>query len=439
MRTSALITVLVIALLLTAGGCSSDTSADMFRGNPARTGVYPSGGPSDEPELLWKFKTGLGEGSSPAVSNGIVYVGGSDWYLYALDAGSGQEKWKFLTDYGVTSSPAVSDGAVYVGSWVYLYALDARDGREKWKFLAGDAIDATASSPVGPGYAPTKSSPAVSDGVVYFGSDSGFLYALDTASGQEKWRFQTGDNEYFSYDHSNHSSPAVSDGVVYVGSNEGFLYAVDAQSGQEKWRFQAGDEVRSSPAVSDGVVYFASIEYDPVSVPTLEELERRSGYLYALDAQSGQEKWRSRAEDVFSSPAVSNGVVYFSGHADNPQPVDSGSGGLWIGEMGIVVERPSALGDAPLAALDVATGEELWQFPKAHNFLPYGLGTDPSPSISGGVVYFVADDGRLCALDTTTGQKLWDWGSVRASSSSPTISGGVVYFMGRAGSLCALK
>ena len=38
-------------------------------------------------------------------------------------------------------------------------------------------------------------------------------------------------------------SPAVSDGVVYVGSNDTYLYAVDVQSGQEKWKFQAGGRV----------------------------------------------------------------------------------------------------------------------------------------------------------------------------------------------------
>ena len=309
---------------------TSEPSTAMFRGNAARTGVYPSGGPIDPPELLWKFKTGEGEGSSPAVSDGTVYVGGSDRYLYALDAQSGEEKWKFLTDYGVTSSPAVSDGVVYFGSWDgYLYALDARNGREKWKFLAFDGIDP--NHWVAPGYAPTASSPAVSDGVVYFVSDSEFLYALDTTSGREKWRFRTREDEIRSplNTPSNHSSPAVSDGVVYFGSDEGFLYAVDAQSGQEKWSFQAGDEIRSSPAVSDGVVYFVGIEYDPIPVPGSESavVGAGRGYLYALDAQSGKEKWRSRVEDFFSSPAVSDGVVYFFGHADNPQPLDAGGGG----------------------------------------------------------------------------------------------------------------
>ena len=59
------------------------------------------------------------------------------------------------------------------------------------------------------------------------------------------------------------------DGVVYFGSNDGYLYAVDAASGDPIRRYEAGSAVYSSPAVVDGVVYFGS----------------RDGYLYAVDAR----------------------------------------------------------------------------------------------------------------------------------------------------------
>src|SRR5689334_17197744 len=45
------------------------------------------------------------------------------------------------------------------------------------------------------------------------------------------------------------SSPAVADGVVYFGSDDERLYAVDAATGREKWKVPAGGPVRSSPAV----------------------------------------------------------------------------------------------------------------------------------------------------------------------------------------------
>ena len=54
--------------------------------------------------------------------------------------------------------------------------------------------------------------------MVYFGSPDGYLYALDSQSGAEKWKFQTGGPVG--------TSPAVSEGVVYFGSEDGYLYAV---------------------------------------------------------------------------------------------------------------------------------------------------------------------------------------------------------------------
>jgi outer membrane protein assembly factor BamB len=54
--------------------------------------------------------------------------------------------------------------------------------------------------------------------------------------------------------------------MVYFGSGDGRLYALDARTGQEKWRFKTDGGVNSSPAVAGGVVYFGSTD----------------GYLYAV-------------------------------------------------------------------------------------------------------------------------------------------------------------
>jgi hypothetical protein len=52
------------------------------------------------------------------------------------------------------------------------------------------------------------------------------------------------------------SSPTVTGGVVYFGSDDSYLYAVDARTGKLKWRFKTGGVVYSSPCVVNGVVYF---------------------------------------------------------------------------------------------------------------------------------------------------------------------------------------
>jgi outer membrane protein assembly factor BamB len=67
--------------------------------------------------------------SSPAVSNGVVYVGDGYGVLYAVDALTGTEMWRFKTIGFVYSSPTVSNGVVYIGSNdKNLYAIDAVRG-----------------------------------------------------------------------------------------------------------------------------------------------------------------------------------------------------------------------------------------------------------------------------------------------------------------------
>ena len=77
--------------------------------------------------------------SSPAIANGIVYVGSGDQHVYALDAATGALRWSFATGDVVHASPAIADGVVYVGSWDRnVYALDAATGRERWKYTTGN-------------------------------------------------------------------------------------------------------------------------------------------------------------------------------------------------------------------------------------------------------------------------------------------------------------
>ena len=140
---------------------------------------------------LWTAATGGSiQHSSPAVANGVVYVGADDQYLYAFDAagvtnctGSGFSKtcsplWKGVIASGTLfeSSPAVANGVVYIGGGDgMLYAFDA----------AG-ATNCTAGSPptcpalwTGTTTAnPIESSPAVAGGVVYVGSDDQNLYGF---------------------------------------------------------------------------------------------------------------------------------------------------------------------------------------------------------------------------------------------------------------------
>ncbi len=171
--------------------------------------------------VRWSFPTGGPVHSSPAVANGVVYVGSFDRNVYALDAATGAVLWSYTTGNSVNSPPVVIGGVVYVGSDDgNIYALNAATGAALWSFTTG---------------APVASSPAVANGVVYVGSGDGKVYALNATTGVSLWSFTAGIIS---------SSPAVANGVVYVGSDDNNVYALDATTGAVLWSYTTGSAVR---------------------------------------------------------------------------------------------------------------------------------------------------------------------------------------------------
>ena len=300
--------------------------AAMFRGDLSHSGVYRTRGVPALPSLRWKFPTAGPVYSSPVLANGLLYLGGTDTNFYALNAETGTEVWRFETGGAIRSTaaiaagtayfggrggllwkfptrraarstPAVVDGVVYVGGVDgYLYALDAVTGTNRWKFKTQGNSD----FPAGEIY----HAPAVANGVVYFGSRDYALYAVDALTGKRKWRHEYAGTWAY-------NSPAVADGVVYAGTSmNGYLSALDALTGKQKWQFNITVEEYSSPAIVDGIAYFGGGDCLPFDAHN--NLKLLPDYLHAVDAATGKEKWRFRVGgQVFSSPLVDNGTIYF--------------------------------------------------------------------------------------------------------------------------------
>jgi outer membrane protein assembly factor BamB len=315
----------------------------------------------------WRFATDGPVSSSPAVSDGTVYVGNYDNRLYAVDAASGHEEWRFETAGNVGGSD-VAGGTVYVDGAEGLYAVDAGDGSEEWRFEPEGSV---------------RSSPAVAGGMVYVQADEGTpegqLHAIDSTDGSEQWRFDigvvTGD------------PPVVADGTVYVGGNA--LYAVGASSGEERWRFRTENEppVFGGPlAVADGTVYVGGAEG-----------------LYAVDAASGEAEWRFETGNAIdAAPTVADGTVYVGSYDNRLYAVDAASGREeWRFETGDRIESsPTAADgtvyvgsyDTNLYAVDSASGEAEWRFGT-------GRGIGSSPAVADGTVYVGSLDDNLYAVD----------------------------------------
>ena len=354
--------------------------------------------------------------AGPPVENLPMYLGslGRTNFYDTEPAVKGEVKWKIQVVPRTTSSPVIDDGVVYFGSGLNLIAVDAETGQELWRFETEDTV---------------RSSPAVSDGVVFIGSYDGHLYAVDAKTGQEVWKFETGDRVL--------SSPAVSDGLVLVGSKDGQMYALDTVTGDERWRFQTGapivvDEesawtdflpgVFTSPAVSDGMVVFGASDLN----------------YYALDLETGQRRWTfgtGGTENLFATPAIADGLVYL------PEPFGS------LGSQG-----PYKLGN--LLALDLETGEERWRFGLGEIILANGV------AVSEGVAYVGIHTGDqvnatsisvfVSAIDVQTRLELWrakvgisplrfGGGLPNAPVNSiPAVAGNVVYVSNTRGSFHAL-
>jgi len=100
----------------------------------------------DQERLIWKYKTDGPVVSSPVVSEGLVYFGSKDGKIYCLNlqgktvsedstSKTASKVWEFATEGPVISTPAVADGVVYIGSSDgCLYALSAAEGKLLWKY-----------------------------------------------------------------------------------------------------------------------------------------------------------------------------------------------------------------------------------------------------------------------------------------------------------------
>jgi outer membrane protein assembly factor BamB len=211
-----------------------------FRRNHFHTGYNPrehvlNVGNVGSMQLLWSADIGDDYASSPAVANGVVYVGSRDGYLHAFHASNGHLIWRSVVPYGADSSPAVANGMVYVGGYDgNLYAFNATTGHLIWSAAMG--------------WGAIYASPAVANGVVYVGSVNHSLYAFNASTGHLIWSVDT--------DSFVNSSLAVANGVVYAASYTAFC-AFNASNGQLIWS-ATGSFSRSSPAVADGVVYVGS-------------------------------------------------------------------------------------------------------------------------------------------------------------------------------------
>jgi outer membrane protein assembly factor BamB len=244
-------------------------------------------------EERWRFQLADGQGpESGTIAGDTLFVGTSfpsegaveAPVVYALDLATGNERWRAVLDPGTDlqwAAPVVDGGQVLVADTLshegsasasHLHALDADTGRRRWK------ADLHASTQ---GF--FAEGPVVAGGLAYLATASGMLVAVDTRSGREVWRDESGFP----------GIAGVRAGLVIalIGDR---LAAFDAGGGARRWQTTVGRGEGEQWAVLDG---------DAVLVAA-------DGGLVAVDAATGAARWRAAVGDATGRPVAVGGRIY---------------------------------------------------------------------------------------------------------------------------------
>jgi outer membrane protein assembly factor BamB len=385
-----------VAVTIACGRGSLDESMAMARGNAQRTGVLTTQKVAQPTEALWRVTADLGtngfavlrqrlffetskgvlvaldaatgqtlwtygkesdpekfnffRGGTPAVVNDTIYWARDG--LHALDVQTGHRKWH--VEVGAVGSPTFADGVVYFLGGGGLVAVNADTGQERWRFLVPLQQGSAAVEGEEPKRDGAFSGPVVADGIVYAGSvgPTGSVVAVDAATGQERWTQRDKPEEIGPENIS--TGLAADDGMLYyvqAGKSQGTSFrAVDARTGQERWRRSRLSEsnfMTAGPVIADGTIYLITSD--------ASQGDSAPPSLYALDARTGQERWRHPLT-ITPDRAYASQIVYIGGT-------------LYFGA------------GSSLLALDAASGQEQWRFKTEEEVVA-------GPTASGGVMYF---------------------------------------------------
>lgn len=329
-----------------------------YRGDAGRTGVMPGPGPTGQPTVLWRYEAGRPIASQVAVADDTIYLLTVVGTVHALDPVTRSARWTADVDAPSRASPSVADGLVIVPSEAGIHAFRVDDGTVAWQNLDIGQVAGT---------------PAIVDGLVIAASDGGTVSALRVEDGAVTWVHEAGgsvgtsvaagddlvvvgtvDGEAVALDQrtgrerwrqlldagARVATPTVADGLVFVATLEGggpgsrHVRALDPETGALVWAVDnPGDLALFPPAVLndrafigglDGSVsavggasggsiwrYEAPGPVDIVAAVVDDTVFSASngGWAFALDAATGEERWRVPIEGIPYGFAVTGGLV----------------------------------------------------------------------------------------------------------------------------------
>ncbi len=276
----------------------------------------------------------------------------------------------------IYGTPAVVRGLVYIGSYSgKIYAINSSSGALRWVYPRQDKLE------------PIIGDITVAGDRLYFGCSDGKVYALDAATGDKEWEFQTGDKIW--------STPVIDGDRLFIGSFDKKLYALSVTDGSKEWEFAAEGTIAATPLVYDNTVYIGSFDR----------------HLYAVNASDGNLKWKFPAERWFWTKPVAYDNTIYAGCFDGKVYALNAESGNKVAEldMGSPVSAWPVIVDSSIIfaseegkvySVDTATNQ-MKQIANIEEKIYTPLcATD-------GVIYIYSEAQNLYALNAESGVRLW--------------------------------
>jgi outer membrane protein assembly factor BamB/3',5'-cyclic AMP phosphodiesterase CpdA len=330
---------------------------------------------SGEPRARWRLMLDASIQSTPAIANGVAYVGANDGNLYAVRTTTGRILWEFPTGAEILSSPLVVNDTVYFGSGdATVYAVSTK-GTLRWAH--------TTTAPI---YAP----PTAQHGMLYIGNNDARLCALDAETGSLRW-------VYPGAHYSIESQPVCFDHTVVFGAWDAYVYAVNALNGALRWR-----ELGPTSSLGRAARYYSAADCSPVAASGKVYVADRGFRLARYDHDGSNMKVLSD-DTAAISLSRDRKALYLRKSRGKLEKIDLQGQHIW--------EAPITLGRIPvpplekdgvlyacsntglLSAVDAATGKLLWQYQATPRLLVLaGVAADQ------GLVIVPGMDGSLTAI-----------------------------------------
>ncbi|GAA6734107.1 serine/threonine-protein kinase [Thermus oshimai] len=207
------------------------------------------------------------EVTAPPVVRDGVYVGAWDGRFYRFRGAA--------SDWSLATGAEITAGGLLLGERVYVASRDGtlsayQRGELLFRFRAGGHLSAT---------------PTFYRGLLFVGSEDGWLYALDPDTGALRYRVKTGPI---------HAPVAAHGGLLFIPTWTGEVYAFDPLSRETLWNAEGVGEIWGGLAVDGGRVYVAGWD----------------GVLRALEARTGEEVFSLEVGKVTAGLSAAGGHVY---------------------------------------------------------------------------------------------------------------------------------